>query len=141
MDRPTILLIEDDPNEIILTLLEFKRHHLFADIVVVQNGIEAMRFLLRQGPYADRPSGNPFLVLLDNRMPLMGGDGVLRFIRQTPALCDMPVVRLCGGPEEEAFDPRTPSIQKPITVDDVIGAARWLGLHLSNSDSHSELRH
>lgn len=128
MERPTILLVEDDLDDVDLMLCEFERHGLAADVAVARNGIEAMDYLLRQGSYTDRPPGNPFLVLLDERMPLMDGTAVLRSIRETPALCDMPVIHTSNVPEVRAYEGA--SIPKPVTVEQLIAVAGRLGVHL-----------
>jgi CheY-like chemotaxis protein len=133
MERPTILLVEDDPNDSFMALREFERHHLVANVVLARNGIEAMEYLLCQGPYTDRSPGNPNVVLLDTRMPLMDGDAVLRFIRTTPALRDVPVLHMVSSPDDVGARTGAASIPKPVTVEELVAVAGQLGVHLSTS--------
>ncbi|MBI3098886.1 MAG: response regulator [Planctomycetes bacterium] len=96
----SILLAEDDERDVELTLEALGQYHLANDVVVVRDGAEAMAYLLREGPQADRPEGNPALVLLDLKMPRMDGLEVLLRMRDTPSLKSVPVVILTSSREE-----------------------------------------
>jgi CheY-like chemotaxis protein len=98
---PHLLLIEDDEAAAYLTLKVFKACGFNAWIDVVQDGIEAMRYLSCQGPYADRQSGNPSLILLDLKLPNLDGFEVLKQIRTTPSLSSIPVFILSASGADE----------------------------------------
>jgi CheY-like chemotaxis protein len=95
-----ILLAEDDPYDQELTITALNEYRLANEIFVVNDGAEALDYLHRRGTYADIPSGNPAVVLLDLKMPKLGGLEVLREIRSTPALRLLPVVILTSSREE-----------------------------------------
>ncbi|MBK7312770.1 response regulator [Candidatus Aalborgicola defluviihabitans] len=69
-----ILLVEDNPNDLELTLEALSEYHLTNEVVVARDGQEAMDYLLRQGQFADRPLGNPAVVLLDLKLPKIDGE-------------------------------------------------------------------
>lgn len=95
-----ILLAEDDPNDVELTLKALARHHLSNEVQVVGDGAEALDYLYRRGAYADRPVNHPLLVLLDIKMPRVDGVEVLRQIKSDPNLRIIPVVILTSSAEE-----------------------------------------
>lgn len=99
-DLKSILLAEDNPNDVELTLAALAEHHLTNDVVVVGDGAEALDYLRRQGRFAMRAGGNPAVVLLDIKMPKMDGFEVLREIRADAALKEIPVVLLTSSREE-----------------------------------------
>jgi CheY-like chemotaxis protein len=76
-------------------------YQLTNEIVHVRDGVEALDFLHRRGAFAERPSGNPGVVLLDLKMPRMGGVEVLRQIKADPALQMTPVVVMTSSREEQ----------------------------------------
>jgi CheY-like chemotaxis protein len=96
--RP-ILLAEDNPRDIELTLEALKEHHLANRVVVVHDGVEVLDYLKREGQYADRPPENPVVILLDIKMPRMDGLEALREIKQDPKLKLIPVVMLTTSRE------------------------------------------
>jgi CheY-like chemotaxis protein len=96
----TILLAEDNPKDIELTLEAMAENNLANHIVVVKDGVEALEYLRCQGKYKLRQAGNPALVLLDIKMPRMDGIEVLRNIRGDAALKKIPVVVLTSSREE-----------------------------------------
>lgn len=96
----SILLAEDDARDVELALEALAAYHLANEVVVAHDGAEALDYLLRRGPHADRPSGNPAIVLLDIKMPKVDGLEVLRQMRDTPALRSVPVVILTSSREE-----------------------------------------
>jgi two-component system response regulator len=93
-----VLLIEDNEDDVELTLaaLEVSRVHM--QIHVVPDGLAAMAFLNQAGPYADKP--RPDLVLLDLNLPLMDGREVLQAVRADPKLTEIPVVVLTTSVDE-----------------------------------------
>jgi two-component system response regulator len=95
----TVLMVEDDPDDIMLTQMALRANRLRMNLFVVNDGVEAMRFLRGEGEYADRR--RPDIVLLDLNLPLMDGREVLMAIKQDPALADIPVVILTTSQAEE----------------------------------------
>jgi len=93
-----VLLVEDNEDDIELTLEALKDSKVKLKIEVVSDGLSAMAFLRRTGKYADKP--RPDLVLLDLNLPLMDGREVLKEIRTDPALTDIPVVVLTTSEDE-----------------------------------------
>jgi chemotaxis family two-component system response regulator Rcp1 len=87
-----VLLVDDDPMDIRLTLEVLKRSKLHARISTAADGVEAMEFLRQQGPYANAP--RPDLILLDVNMPRKNGLEALTEIKEDPALRHIPVVIL-----------------------------------------------
>ena len=95
-----ILIAEDNEADLELTLTALAEHKLVNEVVVVRDGVEALDFLYRRGPFADRPPGNPAVVLLDLKMPRVDGIDVLRQVKQDPALRSIPIVMLTSSREE-----------------------------------------
>ena len=95
-----ILLVEDNPNDLELTLLALERSQLANDVVVTRDGAEALDYLHARGTYAGRAPGNPAVVLLDIKMPRLDGIEVLREIRGSEKLKHVPVVILSSSREE-----------------------------------------
>ena len=94
-----ILLAEDNPGDVRLTEKALERGKIVNNLHVTENGVEAMRFLRREGEYADEPQ--PDLVLLDLNMPRKDGREVLEEMRGDPALRRIPVVVLTSSEAEE----------------------------------------
>ncbi len=97
--RP-ILLVEDNQNDLVLTLTALKRSKLANDIIVTRDGSEALDFLLRRGEYANRESSVPIVVFLDLKMPKMDGLDVLQRMKADPSLQTIPVVMLTSSNQE-----------------------------------------
>jgi CheY-like chemotaxis protein len=96
----SILLAEDNPNDVELTLAAFSEHNLANEVFVVSDGEEALDYLYQRGRYKDRPNGNPAVILLDLKMPKVNGLEVLRTIKQDEKLKKIPVVMLTSSREE-----------------------------------------
>ena len=95
-----ILLVEDDPRDLELTLVALERSQLANEVIIVRDGEAALEYLLRAGAYADRAEGNPAVVLLDLKLPKVNGLEVLQRVRSTPSLRSMPIVMLTSSQEE-----------------------------------------
>jgi len=93
-----VLLVEDNEDDVELTLEALKDSKVRMDVHVVSDGVAAMKFLRCQGEYRDKP--RPDLVLLDLNLPLMDGREVLSEIRNDPDLTDLPVVVLTTSQDE-----------------------------------------
>ena len=95
-----ILLVEDNPSDVQLTLHALERNHLANRIHVVRDGAEALDYLFSTGPYAERSQRNPRVVLLDLKLPLIDGLEVLRRMKEDPRTRTIPVVVLTSSREE-----------------------------------------
>lgn len=96
-----ILLVEDNPKDLELTLIALEKSQLANDVVVTRDGVEALDYLNSTGAHANRTSGNPAVVLLDLKLPKVDGIEVLTIIRSTPELKSIPVVMLTSSREEQ----------------------------------------
>jgi CheY-like chemotaxis protein len=94
-----VLLVEDDPGDVLMTREAFEQHKVANALHVVSDGVDAIRFLRREAGYADVP--RPGLILLDLNLPRMDGREVLAEIKSDPALCDIPVVVLTTSSADE----------------------------------------
>jgi len=95
-----ILLVEDDARDLELTLVALERSELANEVVVVRDGAQALDYLRREGEFAQRPAGNPAVVLLDLKLPKIDGLEVLKAVRETPELRSLPIVMLTSSHEE-----------------------------------------
>jgi len=99
--RADILLVEDNPNDVKLTLHAFKSANLANTVHVARDGVEALDFMFCTGPHADRSvEERPKLVLLDLKLPRLDGHEVLKRIKSDPRTSDIPVVVLTSSSEE-----------------------------------------
>jgi len=101
VDLRSILLAEDSPQDIELTLEALKEHNLANRVVVVHDGVEVLEYLNRRGAYCDREGDDPVVLLLDIKMPRMDGLEALRRIRSDPDFKTLPVVILTSSREEQ----------------------------------------
>ena len=96
-----ILLVEDNPHDLELTLIALSKSQLANEVVVMRDGAEALDYLYRRGEFAERPVGNPAVVLLDLKLPKVDGLEVLKEVRNTEAFKSVPVVMLTSSKEEQ----------------------------------------
>ena len=96
-----ILLVEDNPNDLELTLIALEKSQLANEVIIVRDGAEALDYLMCRGEYANRQAGNPAVVLLALKLPKVDGLEVLREIRTTNGLKSTPVVMLTSSKEEQ----------------------------------------
>ena len=94
-----VLLVEDDPGDVLMTQEAFEHHKVANRLMVVNDGVAAMEFLRRQGEYADAP--RPDLILLDLNLPRMDGREVLAELKEDAALRSIPVVVLTTSEAED----------------------------------------
>ncbi|SIQ94695.1 Response regulator receiver domain-containing protein [Rhizobium sp. RU35A] len=98
--RP-ILLVEDSPRDLELTLAALEKCQLANEIVIARDGAEAMDYLTRRGSYHNRPQGDPTVVLLDLKLPKMDGLDVLERVKTSDTLRHIPIVMLTSSREEQ----------------------------------------
>ena len=98
MSEIQILLVEDNEGDILLTLEAFKELKVKNNVTVVKDGVEAIEFLKKEGPYLDGTV--PHLILLDINMPRLNGIEVLEFIKKDEKLKKIPVVMLTTSSSE-----------------------------------------
>lgn len=96
-----ILLVEDNPHDLELTLIALEKSQLANEVIVVRDGAEALDYLHARGDYTERQKGNPAVVLLDLKLPKVDGLEVLREVRAVQDLRSMPVVMLTSSREEQ----------------------------------------
>ena len=132
-DVPAILIAEDNPNDVELTIEALERHRLANRVTVAHDGVEAMEYLRREGAFSNREPGDPAVVLLDIKMPRKDGLEVLREIRGDPALRRQPVVILTSSREEQdlitSYDLGVNAyVVKPVDFSSFIDAVKELGV-------------
>src|SRR6266481_5052326 len=94
-----ILLAEDNPNDVELTLAALGQNNLANEVVVVRDGAEALDYLFRRGSFANRANENPAVILLDLKMPKVDGLEVLRQLKSKEELRTIPIVMLTSSRE------------------------------------------
>jgi|SRR5665213_2059128 len=127
-----ILLAEDNPNDVELTLAALHENHLANEVVVVRDGEEALDYLYQRKSFASRPGGNPALMLLDLKMPKVDGIEVLRHVKADPATRSIPIVVLTSSREEQdvvrSYDLGVNAyVVKPVDFLEFVNAVRVLG--------------
>lgn len=128
-----ILLVEDNPRDLDLSLRALARTRLANEVVVARDGEEAWNYLTRRGNFADRPQGNPAVVLLDLKLPKIDGVELLNLIRNEPELENLPVVMLTASREQTDVARSyalgvNAYVVKPIEFVDFLEAIRDLGV-------------
>jgi CheY-like chemotaxis protein len=128
-----ILLVEDDPRDVVLTLAALEEHHLANQVVVVNDGAEALDYLYRRGKFKMHAGGHPILVLLDLKMPKVNGLEVLKTIKADECLKVIPVVVLSSSRETpdlvECYKHGVNAyVVKPVDFADFMKAVKHLGV-------------
>jgi two-component system response regulator len=135
MRTRTILLVEDNPDDVELTLRAFERSPLASDIVIARDGVEALDYLFGTGAHAGRElAAGPQVVLLDLKLPKVDGLEVLRRIRADQRTSRLPVVILTSSRERgdlvRSYDLGANSfVRKPVDFVEFAEAARQLGVY------------
>jgi CheY-like chemotaxis protein len=132
-DLKSILLVDDSPEDVELTLAALSADNLANDVVVARDGVEALDYLYRRTKFAGRAPGNPAVILLDLKMPKMNGLEVLRTIKADEHLKMIPVVMLTSSREEpdlmESYKLGVNAyVVKPVDFQEFLGAVKQLGV-------------
>jgi two-component system, response regulator len=130
----TILLVEDNDDDVTLTLRAFKRSHLMNPVAVVRDGVEALDFLFARGVYEARGPAPPTLVILDLKLPKLDGLGVLKAMRADPRTALLPTVILTSSKEEQdviaGYSLGANSyVRKPVDFAEFLEAVKILGIY------------
>jgi CheY-like chemotaxis protein len=128
-----ILMVEDDPKDVELSLTALEDYNLANEVVVVRDGEEALDYLAYRGKYAERSSGNPAVMLLDLKLPKVDGLEVLRQVRSNEKLRLLPVVVLTSSHEEKDLVASyklgvNAYVVKPVDFHQFVNAIRELGV-------------
>lgn len=131
----TVLLVEDNPDDEVLTLRALRRHNLANEVIVARDGQQALDFLFGEGEYAGRDTSHqPQVVLLDLKLPKVDGLEVLERMRADSRTRRVPVVILTSSKQEQdllrSYDLGANSyVRKPVDFEQFIEAARQLGMY------------
>jgi len=133
-ESKTILLVEDNDDDVALTLRAFKRSHLMNPVAVVRDGVEALDFLFARGAYAARGAAPPTLVILDLKLPKLDGLGVLKAMRADARTALLPTVILTSSKEEQdviaGYSLGANSyVRKPVDFAEFLEAVKVLGIY------------
>jgi CheY-like chemotaxis protein len=128
-----ILLVEDSPNDVELTLAALEENHLANEVVVVRDGEEALDYLYRRGIFKLRTEGNPVVILLDLKLPKVDGLEVLAQVKSDPTMKLIPVVMLTSSREEQdlvrSYDLGVNAyVVKPVDFHEFVNAIKEIGL-------------
>nr|WP_205194260.1 MULTISPECIES: response regulator [unclassified Burkholderia] len=126
-------MVEDNPDDIELTLIALEKTRLANPVVSVRDGEEALDFLRREGKWAERADQNPAVILLDKKLPKIDGHEVLKSVRADESLRTIPVVMLTSSREEKdllrSYDLGVNAyVVKPVAFDDFMAAINDLGM-------------
>lgn len=135
MDNRPILLVEDNPDDVALTIRAFRRQRIVNEVVVTKDGVEALDYLFARGAYAGRnPRDLPAVVLLDLKLPKLDGLDVLQQLRANPLTRLLRIVVLTSSKEDQdilqSYDQGANSyIRKPVDFEKFVDAVGQLGLY------------
>jgi CheY-like chemotaxis protein len=128
-----ILLVEDDPKDIELTIEALGEHNLANEIAVARDGAEALDYMYCRGIFASRPEGNPIVILLDLKMPKVDGIQVLSQLKSDERLRSVPIVILTSSGETRDLDECyrlgvNAYVVKPVRFAEFIEAVKGIGV-------------
>lgn len=135
MSNKNILLVEDNPDDVELTLRALQRHNILNEVVIVNDGVEALDYLFGTGKYAGRDTTIlPEVILLDLKLPKISGLEVLQRMRTDERTRLLPVVILTSSNEErDLIDSyrfgANSYVQKPVDFNEFAEAIRQLGMY------------
>lgn len=133
IDLKKILLVDDNPKDVELTIEALSDYNLANRVIVMTDGVMAMEYLERKGEFRQRKAENPAVILLDIKMPRMDGIEVLEAIRNNPSLQMIPVVMLTSSREEpdlkRCYEIGVNAyVVKPVNFKDFMTAVKHLGI-------------
>ena len=140
-----ILLVEDNPDDVMLTLRALKKGHVINNVIVAEDGAKALDFLFGKGEFEGRNTADhPRLILLDLKLPKIGGFEVLEAIKNDPILKRVPVVILTSSRQEEdvvrGYDLGANSyIRKPVNFDTFIETVTQIGMYWLLTNESAEV--
>jgi CheY-like chemotaxis protein len=128
-----ILLVEDDPKDVELTLTALEEYNLANEVVIARDGAEALDYLYCRGNFVDRPKDNPAVLLLDLKLPKVDGLEVLQQIKSDDNLRMLPVVVLTSSREEKDMVTSyklgvNAYVVKPVDFHEFVNAIKELGM-------------
>ena len=128
-----ILIVEDDPNDVELTLTALADYNLANEVVVTRDGQQALDYLYCRGEFSARVTGNPAVMLLDLKLPKVGGLEVLQQIKSDERLKMIPVVVLTSSNEEKDMMRSyklgvNAYVVKPVDFHEFVNAVKELGV-------------
>jgi two-component system, response regulator len=135
MEEKVILLVEDNPNDELLTIRAFKKNNIANEVFVVRDGVEALDYLFGTGPYSGRDiKDQPAIILLDLKLPKMNGLEVLKRVRADERTKLLPVIILTSSIEEQdvmnGYHLGANSyVQKPVDFEKFTEAVKQLGIY------------
>ena len=133
--QKTILLVEDNPNDEMLTIRALKKNNILNEVIVTRDGVQALDYLFAKGEYSGRDiTDQPQVILLDLKLPKIDGHEVLKCIRADERTKLLPVVILTTSNEDQdvvaSYEHGANSyIRKPVDFDHFIKAVGQLGLY------------
>lgn len=127
-----ILLVDDSPNDVTLIKSALEGAHFGNDIIVAEDGEEALDFLYKRGKYVNYDGDYPVFILLDIKMPLMNGIEVLKILRNDATFNKIPIIMLTSSRDtrdlQECYDNGANSfVVKPVNISDFMGVVKDLG--------------
>ncbi len=127
-----ILIVEDDPNDVELTLTALEEYNLANEVVVTRDGQEALDYLHRRGQYSNRSDENPAVILLDLKLPKVDGLQVLQQIKSDERLKMVPVIVLTSSHQEKDVMRSyklgvNACVVKPVDFHEFVNAVKELG--------------
>lgn len=128
----TILLVEDDPQDVELTIEALSEYNVANSIVPVGDGVAALEYLRHEGNFKNRSNGHPAVILLDIKMPRMDGIELLEIIKKDDSLKNIPVVMLSSSREnpdlKKCYDLGANAyVVKPVDFKEFIEAVKQIG--------------
>ncbi len=144
MKKKNVLLVEDNPDDVQLTLRAFRKNNIANDFIVLEDGQEAIDYLYANGEYKDRDiSDQPSIILLDLKLPKIDGIEVLRRIKADEVLRLIPVIILTSSREEQdllnSYSLGANSyIRKPVDFNEFMEVSKQMGLYWLKLNSSYE---
>lgn len=128
-----ILLVEDDPRDVELTLNALSEYNLANEIAIAHDGVEALDYIYRRGTFTRRPAGNPVVILLDLKLPKLDGVDVLRQLKADQHMRVIPTVVLSSSRESRDLADCyalgvNAYVVKPVQFTEFVEAVKQLGL-------------